>query len=427
MTVGVVGAGVSGLAVVRELSNRGVDVVGFEARKEPGGIMRSRQVDGHVLELGPQRLRLTEQMSGLIDELGLREELRIGDDDQPMYVYLDGELKVVPLSVREAFTTDLLSIGGKVRILKEPFTEPPRDGETVEEFLTRKFGRQAARRYLGPLYSGLYGTDPDEMLMEYSLGKALRGAGIDGSILLWLIRKLIGGREVPEICTFEDGLGTLSDALYEANADSIRLETPVTEIRRDGDGFEIATAGGVTSVDEVVITTQADSAAELLSGVDDGTAETLERFNYNPIAMVYLESAFDRPGIGTLVPWYESSKISGTTWNSSFLHRDGLFTCYVDPGSYPEMLEVSEETLGEEIAREFETLTGSPATPIDVHLIEPGMPAYDRSWKALDELTPPDGIHFCTAFTERPGIPGRLRHAARVAGQITESESGFGR
>ena len=418
MTVGVIGAGVSGLAVVRELSNRGVDVVGFEAREEPGGIMRSRQVDGHVLELGPQRLRLSDQIAGLIDELGLGEQLRIGDDDQPMYVFLDGELKVVPLSVREAFTTDLLSLGGKLRILREPLTGPQRDEETVEEFLTRKFGRQAARRYLGPLYSGLYGTDPDEMLMEYSLGKALRGAGIDGSILLWLVRKLVGGREVPEICTFEDGLGTLSDALYEANADAIRLDTPVTEIRPDGDGYEIVTGDGVTPVEEVVITTQAEAAADLLTTFDVESADTLRRFNYNPIAMVYLESAFERPGIGTLVPWYESSKISGMTWNSSFLGRDGLFTCYVDPGSYPGLLETSEETLASDIAREFEAMLGAHASPIDVHLIEPGMPAYDRSWKAVDELNPPAGVHFCTAFTERPGIPGRLRHASRIGGKI---------
>lgn len=420
MTVGVVGAGVSGLAVVRELADRDVDVVAFEANEGPGGIMRSRQVDGHVLELGPQRLRLTDQMSGLIDELDLRSELRIGDDDLPMYVYIDGDLKVVPLSVREALTTDLLSIGGKLRILAEPLTDPPREGETVEEFLTRKFGRQAARRFFGPLYSGLYGTDPDEMLMEYSLGKALDGAGIgDGSILLWVLRKLLQGRDIPEICTFDDGLGTLSDALYEAHADSIHLDTPVTEIRQDGDGFELVTDDGVTAVDDVVITTQAPAAADLLSDADPDTAETLRRFNYNPIAMVYLESDLDSQGIGTLIPWYESPLISGTTWNASYLGRDRLFTCYVDPGSYPEMLEVSSQRLGEVAAEEFESLTGAPAEPIDVHIIDPGMPSYDRSWRATDDLDPIDGIHFCTAFTERPGIPGRLRHAAGVARRIT--------
>lgn len=418
MTVGVVGAGVSGLAVVRELETRGVDAVAFEAREEPGGIMRSRRVDGHVLELGPQRLRLTPQVEELVEELGLSEELRIGDDDQPLYVSVDGDLKVVPLSVREAFATDLLSPAEKLRILAEPLTGPQREGETVEGFLTRKFGRGAARKFFGPLYSGLYGTDPDEMPMEYTLGKALRGAGIDGSVLVWVLKTVIRGRDVPEICTFDEGLGTLSNALYEAHADSIHLGTPVSAVHPDGDGFEIATEGGSTAVDEVVVATQAGPAADILSSIDEGLSETLRRFNYNPIAMVYLESTFDRPGIGTLIPWYEPSRISGTTWNASFLGRDGLFTCYLDPGSYPEMLEVSEEELGRVAAAEFEEITGASATPIDVHLIEPGMPAYDRSWTALEDLHPPEGIHFCTAFTERPGVLGRLRHAGRIADRI---------
>ena len=99
MRVGVVGAGISGLALVRSLSERGADVIAFEANAEPGGLMRSRRVDGHVLELGPQRLRLTPEIDAMVDELGLRGELREGDDDLPLYVYHDGSLRVVPLSV----------------------------------------------------------------------------------------------------------------------------------------------------------------------------------------------------------------------------------------------------------------------------------------------------------------------------------------
>lgn len=423
MTVGVIGAGVSGLAVVRELSKRDVDVVGFEARSEPGGIMRSRIVDDRVLELGPQRLRLTPQIASLVDELDLRDQLRIGNDDLPMYVYFDGDLKVVPLSPREALTTDLLSLRGKLRILKEPLTGPTRDDESVDAFLTRKFGREAARRYLGPLYSGLYGTDPDEMLMEYSLGRALEKTDIDGSILLWVIRKVLGGRDVPEICTFERGLGTLSTALYTAHEDAIDLETPVESIDRNDDGYDIHTASEVTSVDEVVLTTPAGTSAKLLGDVDDSMAATLRSFNYNPIGVVFLESAYDRPGIGTLVPWYADPQISGLTWNASFLDRDQLFTCYLDQGRYPEMLEASSDELGNVAATEFETITGAPATPIDTHVIEPGMPAYDRSWRALDELEPPAGLHFCTSFVERPGIPGRLRHAKRIAERIAGRNS----
>ena len=419
MRVGVVGAGISGLALVRSLSERGADVIAFEANAEPGGLMRSRRVDGHVLELGPQRLRLTPEIDAMVDELGLRGELREGDDDLPLYVYHDGSLRVVPLSVTEALTTDLLSPRGKLQILKEPFTGPQRRGETVDEFLVRKFGRQAARRYLGPLYSGLYGTDPKDMLMEYSLGKALSNAGIDGSVLLWVARKLLAGRETPPICTFEGGLGRLSEALYEAHADSIVLDTPVEGIREAHDGYVLDTVDGSEPVDEIVLTTPAGTSADLVAAVDAELASTLRRFSYNPIGMVYLESDFEGDGIGMLVPPGANARISGSTWNASFLGRDRLFTCYVDPGSDPEMAERTDDELGTVAAAEFERITGSSATPIHVHRWEPGMPAYDRSWTAMDDLSLPAGIHLCANYVARAGIPGRIRHAERLASELT--------
>ncbi|MXV60508.1 protoporphyrinogen oxidase [Natronorubrum sp. JWXQ-INN-674] len=420
MRVGVVGAGMSGLSLVRALDERDVDVVAFEANDEPGGVMRSRRVDGRVLELGPQRLRLSPQIESLVDDLGLRDQLQFGDDDQPLYAYHDGCLSVVPLSVKEALTTDLLSPLGKLRILKEPITGPPRPDETVDEFLTRKFGRQAARRYLGPLYSGLYGTDPQDMLMEYSLGKAIEKAGIDGSILLWVGRKIVGGRNTPPICTFENGLGQLPERLYETHADAISLETPVTDVRETDDGFELVTDSGTETVDEVVLTTPAPTSAALLSNVDSGLEATLQRFNYNPIGMVYLESDFDRDGIGTLVGTHADATISGLTWNASFLDRDRLFTCYIDSGSYPEMTESTDDELGSVAASEFERITGSAATPIHVHRWEPGMPAYDRSWTAMDDLDLPTGIHLCSNFVGRAGIPGRVRNATRLADELAD-------
>ncbi|GAB3673324.1 protoporphyrinogen oxidase [Halopiger thermotolerans] len=420
MTVGVVGAGISGLSLVHSLADRDVDVVVFEAREEPGGIMRSRRVDGRVVELGPQRLRLTPGIEAMVDELDLHDRLRRGDDEQPLYIYYDGKLRVVPLSVREALTTDLLSPLGKLRILKEPLTDPARPNETVDEFLVRKFGRQAARRFMGPLYSGLYGTDPQDMLVEYSLGRALENAGIDGSILAAIVRRVLSDRETPPICTFENGLGELSERLYEEHADAISLETPVTEIRAANDGYELVTDDGRETVDDVVVTTPAGTSADLLEPVDADLAATLERFNYNPIGVVFLESAFDGEGIGTLVPSTEDVPISGLTWNASFLDRDGVFTCYIDPGRYPEMSDSSDEELGSVAAQAFERITGAAATPIHVHRWNPGMPAYDRSWTAMDDLELPSGVHLCANYVGRPGIPGRIRNAKRLADEIAE-------
>jgi oxygen-dependent protoporphyrinogen oxidase len=427
MRVGVVGAGISGLTLVDALAGRDIDVVAVEARDEPGGIVRSQRIDGRVVELGPQRLRLTPGIEAFVDNLGLRESLRTGDDDQPLYIYHDDALRVAPLSVREAITTDLLSPAGKLRLLAEPLTAPAKPGETVDEFLVRRFGRQAARRYMGPLYSGLYGTDPREMLHEYSLGRALDNAGVGRSLLWWVLKRVVAGREAPPICTFDDGLGALTDALYEAHSDVIELDTAATEIRSqdqkdDAGGYELVTDTGIEMVDEVVVTTPAPTAAELVAPVDSDLAATVADFRYNPITMVFLDSAYSGEGIGALVPPDGDLPISGSTWNASFLDRDGVFTCYVDPNSDPEMTERSDTALGDLAADAFEELTGAAATPLGVHRWEPGMPAYDGSWTAMDDLNPPEGLHFCTNFVGRPGIPGRIRSAKRIAREIDSRE-----
>ena len=418
MRVGVIGAGISGLSVVHALADSDIDVVAYEARSEPGGIMRSRQIDGRVVDLGPQRLRLTPGIESLVETLDLGDQLRIGDDDQPLYIYHDDKLRVVPLSVREAVATDLLSLSGKLRILAEPVTAAPREGETVDGVLARRFGTQAARRYMGPLYSGLYGTDPREMLYEYSLGRALENAGVGRSLLLWVIRRLLAGRETPPICTFDDGLGTLPTALYEAHADAIHLDTPVSSVQPADTGYELQTAAGRDRVDQLVVTTPAPTSAELLRPVDASLATQLSQFNYNPITMVFLDTPLDREGIGALVPTDSELPISGTTWNTSFLGRERLVTCYVDSNSDPEMGDRTDSEVGDVAADAFEQLTGVSATPIHLHRWEPGMPAYDRSWTAMESLSPPADIHFCANFVGRPGILGRIRNAKQLATEL---------
>jgi len=421
--VGVVGTGISGLTLVDALVDRGIDVVAVESRAEAGGIVRSQRLDGRVVELGPQRLRLTPNIESLVDKLGLREELRIGDDDQPLYIYHDDALRVAPLSAREAVTTSLLSPLGKLRMLAEPLTAPAKPDETVDEFLVRRFGRQAARRYMGPLYSGLYGTDPKAMLHEYSLGRALDNAGIGRSLLWWVAKRVVNGRAAPPICTFDDGLGTLTDALYEAHSDVIDLDTAATAIRpTDGGSYELVTDAGSETVDEVVVTTPAPTSAALVESLDDDLAATLECFRYNQITMVFLDSDFDREGIGALVPPEGDLPISGSTWNASFLDRDRLFTCYVDSNSDPELPNRTDEEVGELAADAFEELTGATATPIGVHTWTPGMPAYDGSWTAMDDLQPPTGLRFCANFVGRPGIPGRIRSGRRIAREIDGRE-----
>ncbi|WP_135853589.1 protoporphyrinogen oxidase [Halorussus salinus] len=441
MSVGIVGGGITGLATHHYLRESGVESVVFEADDEPGGVVRSEEVEGRVLDFGPQRTRLTPSIRKLVESLGLESELRRAADP-PLYVYRDGKLRLVPQSPREAVTTDLLSWRGKARALLEPLTGPARTGEgggangsesdggsesddggeSVEEFLTRKFGSEVARYYFGPLYGGLYGSHPDEMPVEYSLSKALEKAGIEGSVLTSVARKVLEGREKPPIVSFDAGLQRLPEALAAAHG-GVRLETPVREIRRAGDGFLVETEGDETRVNRLVVTTPADVTADLLADLAPDSAAALRELRYNPQVVVHLLAEADLTGAGYQVQYDEQFRTLGTTWNDSLLDREGVYTCYLGGSRNPELVERSDDELGSLAAAEFEEVTGHEARAISVRRLRRGMPAYDRSWAALDRISMPEGIRLCTNYTARAGLPGRIREAKQTAETLAGAES----
>ncbi|MFB6112854.1 MAG: NAD(P)/FAD-dependent oxidoreductase [Halodesulfurarchaeum sp.] len=420
MTVGVIGAGISGLALTHYLTERGIETITFEAEAEPGGIIKSREVEGTVLELGPQRLRLTPPVREFVETFDLESELYEGNTDQPLYVYTDGAFEVAPLSLEEAITTDLLSWPAKLRILAEPLTTGPIHGETVEEFLTRKFGSEAARKYFGPLYTGLYGTSADDMLVEYSLGRALSRHGIERSLLLAVAKYVLEGRDPPPIVTFEEGMQRLPEAMTDRYDEHVHLDEPVRAVRDDGDGYVLETSDRRVDVEAVGITTPAGTAADIVEPTDSKMAGTLRRFNYNPLAIVHLKSTFGKVGHGCQILPEEGFKTNGMTWNASMLDRDGVYTSYI--GESEEFVaETDPATLGSIAAEEFETITGAEASVLNVHKWLPGMPAYDRSWLAMRDLHPPEGIELVTNYTERAGIIGRITDAREGAARIADA------
>ncbi|MFW6193831.1 MAG: protoporphyrinogen oxidase, partial [Gemmatimonadota bacterium] len=234
--VAIVGAGLSGLALDRELHRRGVDTLVLEADGRPGGVVRSLRVDGRVLDAGPQRTRLVPEVESLVEDLGLGERVVTAPRGLPLFVYRDGRLRRVPFTIPEFVTTDLLSVRGKLRAVAEPLLpaarKRPSPGESVAAYLTRRLGREACLHLVGPLYGGIYASDPAEMPVEHSLGPALERLGAaDGSLVVAAARRMLSGKEAPPAATFTDGMAELTDALADRAGDRLRLSCPATGLR----------------------------------------------------------------------------------------------------------------------------------------------------------------------------------------------------
>lgn len=421
MRVGIIGGGISGLTLHHHLAQQGVDSVVFESATEPGGVLKSRTVDGRVIEHGPQRTRLSPAVESLVESVGLSDHV-VEASDAPLYVYRDGALRRVPFTVRAALSTDLLSLRGKFRLLAEPLTSPPRDHETVEACLSRTLGDEAARYLVGPLYGGIYGTHPDEMLIEHSLGRALEKYGVNRSLLVAAVKRKLRNTSPPPVVSFEGGLQTLPKALADRHREQVRLDMPVEAVQTDGSGYDLETPAGTTTVDQVVFTTPADVTARLLNSLAPETATSLQRLTYNPLAIVHLESDADIEASGFQVQYEESFHTLGVTCNATLFDREGLYTAFLGGARSPDVVDWEASTIHETAEREFQELAGSDARVVNSHRLPRGMPAYDTTWRALNGVETPDGVHLCANYESRAGIPGRVHEAAVQAEQLSNPQ-----
>ncbi len=368
------------------------------------------------MELGPQRARLTEGFRDLAEAVGLSDELVTAPVDLPLFVYTRGKLRVAPLSLGQAISTDLLPLSSKARILTEPFRSGPRADETAGAFLRRKFGEAAYRDLLGPLYGGLYGSDPDHMPARHGLARTLKSMGVGRSILWRMITA--GGRadESPP-CSFRDGLAALPRALQAHLGDRVHLDSPVRSLRESPDGWEVELDGeGRVQVSHVVLTCPADQAARIVESVSPEGANMLAGIRYNPLAVVHMRSEADLRGLGYQLAFGEPFETRGVTWNHSLFIRSGLYTAYLGGMKNPAMVDRPDDEIGGIACREFETVTGHPAETLMVSRTR--MPAWDESWDALPDLNLPAGLHLCSNYSARPGIAGRIVEAQRLARRL---------
>lgn len=433
----VVGAGISGLAVARGLRASGVSCTLFEASARAGGVVRSSRQNGHVLEWGPQRLRLTRELRKLIEELGLTEELVRAPPASPLLIVRDAAMHAVPRSLRALLRGSLLTPAGRLRVLLEPLTGPVHASETVAAAFRRKFGNEAYRVLLGPLFGGLYASDPANMRCGDSLSRLLARSGAPRSLLLHA-RRIGADSRAPSPVTFAEGLAELPAALARTLGSALRLEHPVRELSPAASGWMLSIeedgtqraaaapalarrpgrkAGLEGPFSQVVLAVPADRAARMLAHAAPEAAARLGRLKYNRLAMVHLEASGPAiPGLGYQVAFGEPLETRGVTFNDALFARDGLVTAFLGGARNVQLPGWSDERIAALAENEFRLVTGRSATTLEVS--RPAVPAYDFSWRALDDLRLPAGIHLCASYLERAGVAGRLAHAERLVRKL---------
>jgi protoporphyrinogen/coproporphyrinogen III oxidase len=447
----VVGGGVSGLVCAYSLRKAGIDTQLLEASSRPGGVIRSERRDGFLLELGPQSFSGTAPLLELCRGLGIDGQLVQAPPRTPRYVLVGGALRKVPLSPRAFFASSLFSIGTKWTILRDAFgtSHPPEQDESIAAFVRRKFSAELLEKLVGPLVSGIYAGDPEQLSLRGAFPQVHEAEKSAGSIVRGMMRSVKTTKEAPKerpsLLTFREGNETLIRALAASLGDALRCNAEVIAIQRrtkgGAEGYEVClSAAGrdeTLEVDHLIVATPTNAAAELLRQIGAGFESALQGIPYAPVAVVslgYRKSDVGHPleGFGFLVPRSSGLEILGSVWNSPlFPNRapDGkvLLTSFVGGVTNPQAITRSPQELISLVHREIAPVLKIRQEPVfsSVNIYQRAIPQYNlghgerlASLEALRAKYP--GLWLIGNYLRGPAIGACVEQALAVTGEIAK-------
>jgi oxygen-dependent protoporphyrinogen oxidase len=378
----VVGAGVAGLAAAAELRRAGREVLVLEAGTRAGGAACSERIDDHLVERGPNTFRVPPAMAVFAQEHGLVPLLeKAHSAGRERFLVRGGRLAPVPMSPFAFARTLLLTRGGKLRLLAEPFVrrgDPT--GESVAEFSERRFGREACDGLIAPFLTGVYAGDENQLGVEAVFPALVEAERRSGSVARGLLARAVrGGSKGGPSGTWSGagGIAALTDALASALGPALRLRARVSTILFEDGAHRIeidAQSGSETiRAKALVVAAPAHAAAPLLAGLDAEAAKGIASIDYAPVASVSLSVARGATrlpvrGFGYLVPRGEGDALLGCLFPSQLFSgrapqgRD-LLTLLAGGKRKPEALTCSDDELVAGLCAELDRVLGLREAP----------------------------------------------------------------
>ncbi|MDA8169803.1 MAG: protoporphyrinogen oxidase [Nitrospiraceae bacterium] len=330
----IAGGGISGLSLACMLKRKGpVEPVVLEALERPGGKIRTEKADGFLCEWGvngflDNRARTLE----LASMLSLKT-VRSSDAARNRFIWLDGKLRRMPENPKEFLRSDVLSIGGKLRIAMEPFIKPNPGDETLAVFARRRLGREAYENLIDPMASGIFAGDPEKMSVASCFPKIKKierkyGSLIKGMIKLGREAKKAGKGPVGAgpggaLTSFSGGMEEIITALKGQLDGGLRLRSRAVSLEKKGKGYKIHLAdGGSVEADAVALACPAYESAGILRDFDAELSRMIGGIEYPALSVVSVAFRMEKinfpvDSFGFLVPFKEKRRILGTLFDSS--------------------------------------------------------------------------------------------------------------
>lgn len=395
----VLGAGISGLSTAYYLRKLGVKRIAVLEKGKIGGKIGTVREDGFIVEKGPNGFLDNKPFAlELVKELGMEEELYPSSDEaRHRFLLVDGRLVEIPLTPKDFFSSSVLSLQGKLEVLKEPFVRrfPPFLDPSVGEFCERRLGAEMVERLIDPMVAGVYGGRAYRLSMKSAFPLLWRLEQRYGSLVRALLglkreRRLKGGPAGPggRLVSLKKGLFSIIEGLCERLKGEVVLAAgcEVEGVKVLPGHFVVKTRELTFVSRSLVVSAPAYEAARMLE--DYPVREALSSIPYVPMVVValgYERKKIKRPlnGFGFLVPEREGRKILGCLWDSRIFPNRApsgyeLFRMMLGGARSPELFELSDEELADLAVSEISDILNIEGSPDFVKLFryERAIPQY---------------------------------------------------
>jgi oxygen-dependent protoporphyrinogen oxidase len=398
--IAIVGGGISGLAAAFALEERrrageALEFVVYESSPRFGGVLFTEQVEGCLIEAGPDSF-LTEKpwAADLCRRLGIEDQL-IGSNDADRKTYIlvkgklvpmpDGLMFMVPTQLSPAILSSLFSPATKLRVARE-WWYPARASngdESVAALVERHYGAEMVDRLADPLLAGVYGGEAAQLSVRAVLPRFVEMESKYGSLgrgMLAARKNVKRSLPAPSIfSSLKGGMQQLGEALVaKLPAEALRANSPVQAVQRQDRGWVVSAGYASDQFDAVIVATPASAAAVLLEIASAELASELRAISYSSSVTVAL--GFDQnvrvalpPGFGFLVPRREGKRLLAATFvHNKFPHRApkdiAVVRCFLGGSRDEQVLQLTDENILNIVRDELRQILGVKADPLFTRL-----------------------------------------------------------
>ncbi|MCK5878477.1 MAG: protoporphyrinogen oxidase, partial [Holophagae bacterium] len=242
MRVAVIGGGISGLATAFVMGRRipGAEIDVFEKNVTPGGTIATYRNNGFLMETGPNGFLSGKPTTlKIVDMLEKQETLLPANTKaEKRMIIKRGRLVTLPETPLKFFTSSILSPGGKLRIMKEPFVRRKigDEDETVADFGRRRLGEQAVTWMLDPMVSGVFAGNVSKLSLA-SCFPRIHELEMEFGSLIKAMLKLRSKKASPsgKLTSFENGMGQLIEMMVDSGTFRFHSRSEIRDIRKEAD------------------------------------------------------------------------------------------------------------------------------------------------------------------------------------------------